>query len=291
MIVVFGSINIDLVIAAPRLPAPGETVLGESYRLVPGGKGANQALAAARDGSRVRLAGAVGKDGFADAALALLRAAGVELTLARSDDRPTGCAAITVAADGANMITVAPGANLLARAAMVPDMLLGPGTTLLLQLEVPVDEVMGLAERAKRRGSRVILNPAPAQPLARERLSSIDVLVANESEAAALGAPPAALARAVGCTVVVTRGASGATAYPAQGGEIAVPALPVTAVDTVGAGDTFAGVLGAALDGGLALPAALRRASAAAGLACTLPGAQPSMPSRMAIDAAVARLG
>jgi ribokinase len=291
MIVVFGSINIDLVIAAPHLPAPGETVIGENYRLAPGGKGANQALAAARDGGRVLLAGAVGEDGFAEAALALLRAAGVELALAQSGERPTGCAAITVAADGANMITVAPGANLLARAAMVPDARLGTGTILVLQLEVPPDEVMLLAGRAKRRGSRVILNLAPAQPLARETLRLIDVLVANETEAAALGEAPAALARAIGCTVVVTRGERGAAAHLAEGGEIAVPALPVTAVDTVGAGDTFVGVLAAALDAGLALPAALRRASAAAGLACTTPGAQPSMPSRAAIDAAVARLG
>lgn len=148
-----------------------------------------------------------------------------------------------------------------------------------------------LAERAKRRDSRVILNLAPAQHLARETLRRIDVLVANESESAALDEAPAGLARACGLTVVVTQGERGAVAYLPDGGTIAVPALPVTAVDTTGAGDTFVGVLAAALDAGLPLPAALRRASAAAGLACTMPGAQPSMPSRAAIDAAVGRLG
>lgn len=287
MIVVFGAINIDLVISAPHLPAPGETVIGESYRLAPGGKGANQALAAARDGARVLLAGAIGKDGFAEPALALLRAAGVELALAASDERPTGCAAITVAAGGENMITVAAGANLLARAEMVADARLGPGTTVLLQLEVPAAEVALLAGRAKRRGSRIVLNLAPALALAPETLGTVDVLVANEREAVALGRTPTELAAAFRLVFVVTEGARGAVAYLPEGGEIAVPALAVAAVDTTGAGDTFVGVLAAALDAGLALPQALRRASVAAGLACRAPGAQPSMPSRAEIDAAL----
>jgi ribokinase len=288
MIVVFGSINIDLIIAAPSLPAPGETVIGESYRLAPGGKGANQALAAARDGARVTLVGAVGKDGFAEAALALLRAEGVALSLAESAERPTGCAAITVAKGGENMITVAAGANRLARADGVPDAALGPDTIVLAQMEVPPAEVARLVERAKRRGCRVMLNLAPAMPLAAETLRRIDVLVVNETEAACLDQAPADLAVACELVVVITCGARGARAYLPDGSEIAVPALAVAAVDTTGAGDTFVGVLAAALDAGLRLDPALRRASIAAGLSCLVPGAQPSMPARSAIDAAMA---
>jgi ribokinase len=288
VIVVFGSINIDLVIAAPTLPAPGETVIGESYRLAPGGKGANQALAAARDGAHVLLVGAVGKDGFADGALALLRAGGVELSLFESADRPTGCAAVTVAAGGENMITVAAGANRLARADRVPEAALGPDTIMLAQMEVPPAEVARLIERAKQRGCRVMLNLAPAVPLSAETLRQIDVLVANETEAASLDRAPADLAVACRLVLVVTRGERGASAYLPDGSEIAVPALAVAAIDTTGAGDTFVGVLAAALDAHLPLAEALRRASIAAGLSCRSPGAQPSMPTRAAIDAALA---
>jgi ribokinase len=288
VIVVFGSINIDLVIAAPTLPAPGETVIGESYRLAPGGKGANQALAAARDGAHVLLVGAVGKDGFADGALALLRAGGVELSLFESADRPTGCAAVTVAAGGENMITVAAGANRLARADRVPEAALGPDTIMLAQMEVPPAEVARMIERAKQRGCRVMLNLAPAVPLSAETLRQIDVLVANETEAASLDRAPADLAVACRLVLVVTRGERGASAYLPDGSEIAVPALAVAAIDTTGAGDTFVGVLAAALDAHLPLAEALRRASIAAGLSCRSPGAQPSMPTRAAIDAALA---
>ena len=291
MILVFGSINIDLLIAAPRLPAAGETVLGESYRQAPGGKGANQALAAARAGAQVTLVGAVGADAFAAAALTLLREAGVELALETSAERPTGCAAITVAQSGENMITVAAGANLLARAAMVAEERLGPETTVLLQMEVPPAEVALLAGRAKRHGSRVILNLVPAQPLAEETLRQLDMLVVNESEARALPLPPATLAAQHRLTVVETRGEKGAVAWLAEGSEIAVPALRVPVVDTTGAGDAFVGILAASLDAGLDLTEALRRASAGAALACGAVGAQPSMPHRDAIDAAAKRLG
>ncbi|HZB93235.1 MAG TPA: ribokinase [Stellaceae bacterium] len=286
VIVVFGSINIDLIIAAPRLPEPGETVIGERYRLAPGGKGANQALAAKRAGARVTLVGAVGRDAFAEAALALLRADGVELALHESAERPTGCAAITVAENGENLITVAAGANRLARAEMVSDGLLSPDTTLLLQMEVPPQEVALLAERAKQRGCRVVLNLAPAEPPAEALLRQLDLLVVNEAEARSLERAPAALAAAFGLVLVVTRGARGAVAFLPQGGEIAVPALPIEPVDTTGAGDCFTGVLAAGLAEGCALPEALQRASIAAGLACRIPGAQPSLPTRSAIDAA-----
>jgi len=290
VIVVFGSINADLVIAAPRLPMPGETVIGDSYRLMPGGKGANQALAAARDGATVSLVGAVGRDPFAEIALALLRAAGIDLSLLRVVDLPTGCAAITVSAAGENLITVAAGANRRAAAEMVPERMLGPDTILLMQMEVPGSEVASLAARAKRSGSRVILNLAPAAPLDETTGRCIDILIANEGEAALLGPEPGASAAALGNVIVVTRGSRGASAYLPDGGSIDIPALPVEVVDTTGAGDTFVGVLAASLDNGGDLAGSLRRASAAAGVACRMPGAQPSMPSREAIDDAVRRL-
>jgi ribokinase len=290
VIVVFGSINIDLVIATPTLPAPGETVLGGDYALLPGGKGANQALAARRAGASVTLAGAVGADVFAEPALALLRQAGVDLSLVRSVERPTGCASVVVARSGENLIAVASGANLLATADLVPDALLGPGTTLLLQLELTLAEVAGILARAHRQGARSILNLAPALPLEDEALRLVDVVVMNASEASTLGRAPETLAAELGITVVVTRGGEGAAAYLADGQRIAVPALPVEPVDTTGAGDAFTGVLAASLDAGKALGTSLRRASAAAGLACLGRGAQPSFPVAAAIESALARL-
>ncbi len=294
MIVVFGSINIDLVFRLPTLPAAGETVLGDSYAVVAGGKGANQALAAARDGARVALVGAVGDDGFTAPALAELTAAGVDLTRVARAAAPTGCAAIAVDARGANLILVASGANLQARAAMVPDEWLDRGTTLVVQREVPMAELAALLPRARARGCRVVLNTAPAGPIPAAALEAVDVLVANEGEAAALaaergigGADAAALAQALGCAVVITRGGDGVEA--AAGGTVLCGgALAITPVDTTGAGDCFVGVLAAALDRGATLGPALHRASVAAGLACTRLGAQPAMPTRAETDA---RLG
>ena len=165
MIVVFGSVNLDLIFRLPRIPAPGETILGPATDQEPGGKGANQALAAARDGARVVMAGAVGQDALADAALALLLQEGVDLTRLARVPASTGCAAIGVDPAGRNAIMVGSGANLHARADQVEDALLGPGTTLLLQMEVPVEENVALIARARARGVRIVLNLAPAAPL------------------------------------------------------------------------------------------------------------------------------
>jgi ribokinase len=165
MILVFGSINIDLVFALPSLPRPGETVLGNGYRSVPGGKGANQAVAASRDGAKVSMVGRVGRDGFGEMMRASLREAGVDVSGVLDSDGPTGCAAVCVDGEGRNLIAVAGGANLLARAANIPEALLTPETTLLLQLEVPVPEVQAAARRAKAKGARVILNLGPALKL------------------------------------------------------------------------------------------------------------------------------
>lgn len=292
MIVVFGSVNLDLIFAFPTLPAPGQTVLAPDMRIEPGGKGANQALAAARDGARVVMAGAVGRDALAADALALLRAEGVDLARVAVTDRTTGCAAIFVDSVGRNAIGVGSGANFAARADRVEDALLSPGTTLVLQMEVAAPETEALIRRARARGARVVLNLAPAAPLAPDALAMLDVLVVNEGEAAWLAsrvgcAPDAAgLREALGIIVVRTLGERGAEAAD-EGGRTRAPALAVQAVDTTGAGDCFTGVLAAGLDRGLALPAALARASAAAGLSCTRRGSQSTMPRRAEIDAAL----
>ena len=289
MILVFGSINVDLIVPVPHLPVPGETVLGSDYTIAPGGKGANQALAARRAGSDVTMIGAVGQDVFAEAALSLLRQDGVELSHLAVSDRPTGCATITVDPAGENMIAVAPGANRSAAAAQVPDSLLGPKTVIVLQREVPIAENAMLIRRARRRGACIVLSLAPAGPIAPARLEDIDFLIANEVEAPTLGGNLATIARQLRQGLVVTRGAAGATALTAAG-EIIVPAYKIDPLDTTGAGDTFAGVCAAGIDQGLALALALRHASAAAALACLAVGAQPVMPSRAAIDAAVVKL-
>ncbi len=290
MILVFGSINVDLVVPVGRLPRPGETVLGGDYAVLPGGKGANQALAARRAGAAVALAGAVGADRFAAIALDPLRAAGIDTSLVRVAERPTGLAAIMVGESGENLIAVASGANSRAAAAAVPAEHLRPATLLVAQLEVPPAETAAMIRRTRAAGGRVLLNLAPALPLDPALLPEIDLLVANAGEAAAQAPEPAALARRLRQGLVVTQGAAGATAYLADGSRLAVPALPVAAVDTTGAGDAFVGVLAAALDQGVRLETALRRAAAAAGLACLARGAQAALPDRAAIDRAVARL-
>ncbi|HVH76556.1 MAG TPA: PfkB family carbohydrate kinase [Stellaceae bacterium] len=289
-ILVFGSINIDIVVPVPLLPAPGETVLGGERALLPGGKGANQALAARRAGAAVAFAGSVGADGFAALALDPLRRAGVDTSLVRECAAPTGCAAIMVSPSGENAIAVAPGANALARAADVPDSSLGGDTLLLAQMEVPVGETAALLRRLRARGGRAVLSYAPALPIDPALLRDVDFLLANRSEAARLGDTPQAIARTLREGLVVTLGPEGAVAYMRDGGQTAVAALPIEPIDTTGCGDTFAGVFAAALDARLPPTLALRRASAAAGLAALARGAQSAMPEAAAIDAALTRL-
>ena len=290
MIVIFGSINVDLIVPVPRLPRPGETVLGSDYALLPGGKGANQALAARRAGAEVVLAGAVGADSFAATALDLLRRDGVDTQLVRVVEQPTGCAAIMISSEGENTIAVASGANMSVRSEQVPDELLGAGATLVVQMEVPLGETEILLRRGRVRGGYSVLNLAPALPIGLSLLGEIDLLVANEGEVAATGSDPERLARRLRQGLVVTRGAAGAITFLSDGTRIEVPALPIEPVDTTGAGDTFVGVLAAALDRGSTLETALRRASAAAGLACLARGAQTAMPDGSTIDEAVGRL-
>jgi ribokinase len=290
MILVFGSINVDLIVPVPHLPHPGETVLGGDYSILPGGKGANQALAARRAGAEVMLAGAVGTDAFADIALDPLRREGVDTRLVRTVEQPTGCAAIMVSAEGENAIAVAPGANASVRADQVPDELLGPEAMLVAQMEVLLAENETLIGRVEARGGCSLLNLAPALPIDPALLRNIDIVVANEGEAATVGSEPAQFAALARRAFVVTRGAAGAVAFLHDGERIEVPALPIEPLDTTGAGDTFVGVLAAALDLGSTLESALRRASAAAGLACLARGAQSAMPGAAAMTVAVEQL-
>jgi ribokinase len=283
MIVVFGSINLDLIFALDHLPEPGQTVLGPATRIEPGGKGANQAVAAARDGAAVAMAGCVGRDALADAALATLLAADVDLSRVVRGDLATGCAAICTDPAGRNQIAVGSGANTLARADQVEDALLAPGTTLLLQMEADPQQTAVLIRRARARGARIILNLAPARPLEPTALRAIDLLVVNETEADWLTvqhgatADAAGLHAALGVGVVRTLGERGAEwATRAGGGHVA--AHPVQAIDTTAAGDCFTGVLAAALDRGMEMESAMARASVAAALCCSRAGSQNSLP-------------
>ncbi len=295
MIVVFGSINADLVMAVETLPRAGETVLCPSYQVAPGGKGANQAAAAARAGAKVAMFGQVGADGFGDLVVQALADAGVDTGGVLRARAPTACAAIGVDKDGENQIIVASGANLQARADQVPDALLGPETTLVLQLEVPIEEIAALTARARRAGTRIILNAAPAGPVPEAVLRSLDVLVVNGIEAEALcqgiggqgtGGPEAAamsLAETFGVMSVVTLGGEGARAFGPEGAW-SVDALRITPVDTTGAGDAFVGVLAASLDSARRFEQSLHRASVGAGLACLAEGAQAALADGAAID-------
>ena len=290
MVIVFGSINLDLIFPVPHIPARGETVLGPSVRIEPGGKGANQAVAAARDGAAVAMAGAVGRDNFAGVALALLHAEKVDLSRVVETETGTGCASIVVDPSGANAIAVGSGANLAARQSQVEDALLIPDAILLLQMEVPAEETAALIHRAHARGVRVILNLAPAAALPEEALRKLDLLTVNETEGAWLAAhlncenTAAALYRRLGVAIVRTLGGDGLDVASAAGAET-IPAYKITPVDTTGAGDCFVGVAAAALDRGASLNAALIRATAAAALCCLRPGSQGSIPNAAETDA------
>lgn len=283
MIIVFGSINLDLVTRVARFPAPGETVGDASFATYPGGKGANQALAAARAGASVWMYGAVGRDAFAEPALSLLAAGAVDVGGVARVAAPTGCATILVDAHGENCIAVATGANALADSSAVPDSVLTPQTVVVLQHEVPAHANATLIVRARRLGARVVLNAAPVRPLSIKLLRQIDVLVVNEAEASA-AVPP--VADAPKLAVAITLGARGAI-LRLDGAIFSAPAPKVAVVDTTGAGDAFVGALATALDDGATPVEALRFGVAAGALACTMAGAQPALPRREAIIAAL----
>jgi ribokinase len=290
VVLVAGSANLDFVVRAPRVPAPGETMLGRGLQTFPGGKGANQAVACARaGGAATRMLLALGDDAFSAPVEQSLRDAGVELVLRRATGTATGTAFICVADDGENAIVVAPGANAVLRAEDLPP-LDGVGW-LLLQLESPLVAVAAWAAAARQQGVAVALNAAPAQALPAALLASIDLLIVNEGELAAItgihGDVAAALVALDVPCVVVTLGARGCCAR-AGGGIVRQPGFAVDVVDTTAAGDTFCGALVAALAAGESLEPALRRACAAAALACTRLGAQESIPARVGVDGLLA---
>lgn len=301
MIVVFGSINVDLVVPVQNLPRAGETVLGPGYSVVPGGKGANQALAARRAGAQVRMAGAVGGDGFAGDALVSLKEAAVDVAPVRRSSLPTGAAFIAVDASGGNLIIVASGANREARQADVPEEWLARDTVIVLQMEVPLAENWALVERARRAGARTLLNCAPAGTVPADVLAALDWLVVNESEAVLVArsqgievADPAAaaqlIAKARHVTVIVTLGERGARAFLSDGQAWSIGTLPVKPVDTTAAGDAFVGAFAVAMERGQDLPAALRYGCVAGALACMVAGAQTSLPVQSAIEASLGDL-
>jgi ribokinase len=300
MIVVFGSINIDLVTPVERLPGPGETVLGPGYALHPGGKGANQALAARRAGADVVLIGATGRDRFADAALALLTAEGVDLDHVAQVDEPTGAAFIATDREGANQIIVAAGANAALRPDALRQLELAAEDILLLQREVPEDACLEAARAMKQAGGRVILNLAPAEAPSPALLDQLDLLIVNEHEAMVLAQAlgwreqdPDAIARRLDhekrIATVATLGGAGVVAW-IDGIRHRLPAPDVVVVDTVAAGDSFTGAFAAALAAGKDMAAALRDGLAAGSLACTRRGAQPSIPDAPEIAALAAGL-
>ncbi|MDB5562272.1 MAG: hypothetical protein JWN11_1690 [Hyphomicrobiales bacterium] len=295
MITVFGSTGLDLIGTVPRLPKPGETVLGGTFAMSPGAKGANQALAAKRAGSEVRHVCAVGDDDFANRALVMLREGGVDLSAMKVTPGPTGVASIFVDAAGENAIAVLPGANGTLTAADAEGALagLGKGAILMLQQEIPQAATERALDLARAQGVISILNTAPFLDSTPALAGKAAILVANETEFALLcngqTDPLEGLmrdwAKAHGQTVIVTLGAAGARAATATGEWIDVPAHAVVPVDTVGAGDTFCGYLAAGLDKSLSLKEAMRRAAIAASLACLKPGAQPAVPMVADVDA------
>ena len=287
MITVFGSTNLDQIGTVSRLPKPGETVAGGTFSMAAGGKGANQALAARRAGAVVRHVSGVGKDGFADLALALLRADGVDLSAMKVVDGATGIAMIFVDGNGENVIAVLPGANGQMTAADAEAALAGvSGGVLLVQQEIPQAATERALDLARAQGITAILNTAPFLDSTAALAPKAAILIANETEFALLtgrgideldGAMKDWAAKHHQ-TVIVTLGGDGARAVTADGRRISAPALPIKPVDTVGAGDTFCGYLAAGLDAGLDLEAAMKRAAVAASLACLKPGAQPAIP-------------
>ena len=285
-VLVAGSANLDFVVRATHVPAPGETVLGRDFATFPGGKGANQAVACARaGGARTRMLLALGDDPYAAVLDRALAEAGVERHVVRAPEVASGTAFICLSDDAENAITVAPGANAALRPHHLPS--LRDVGHLLLQLETPLDTVASFAHVARAAGVRVMLNAAPATALPAGLLDDVDVLVVNEGELAALAGPGTLaerLARLPVPCVVVTLGARGCIAR--RGGELFLqPAFPVDAVDTTAAGDTFCGALAACLAQHAPLANALRFASAASALACTRLGAQTSVPARAEVEA------
>ncbi|WP_280306619.1 ribokinase [Nocardia neocaledoniensis] len=282
-VVVLGSVNMDLVTTTARRPEPGETVLGTGFATVPGGKGANQAIAAARSGARVRFLGAVGDDAFGATLRSTLTAAGVDTTLMRTVDGPSGVATIVVDGTGENTIIVVAGAN-----GRVTDLTgdeldaIATADILLCQLEIPLDTVAAAARHARSSGTVVALNPSPVQPLPAQLWADVDLAIVNSLEAERCSTELHDVPH-----VVRTRGGAGAVYRAPDGTELTVPGHRVEVVDTTGAGDAFTGALVATWAAGP--PTAVTWANTAGGLATTRLGASSSIPDRATIGSALTR--
>ncbi|MFD4444615.1 ribokinase [Nocardia sp. NPDC058519] len=280
-VVVLGSVNMDLVTTVSRRPAPGETVLGSEFATVPGGKGANQAIAAARSGARVRFLGAIGDDAFGAELTATLSDAGVDTTLLRRVDGASGVASIVVDGTGENSIIVVAGANGRVSDLTADELAaIAAADILLCQLEIPIDTVLAAALHARASGTVVALNPSPVQSLPTELWTAVDLAIVNSLESEQYSAELARVAH-----VVRTLGGDGAVYRGADGTELSVAGLAVDVVDTTGAGDAFTGALAATWKQGA--PTALNWANTAGALATTRLGASSSIPCSAQIAAAI----
>ncbi|MBN8522162.1 MAG: ribokinase [Alphaproteobacteria bacterium] len=294
MIIVFGSLNMDMHMGVNRFPQVGETILSFDYDMSPGGKGGNQALAAARWGVRTAMVGKIGDDGYGVRILNSLRRNEVMTSgIAKSDTLPTGLAMVVTDQGGQNQMIVASGANSELSAEQVPDEILKPGNYVLFQMEVPLIQNIEVMVRAHKRGAKTVLNLAPAIKIPKEALPYIDYLILNELEAGQIagsmgyniGRDDVAFAQTMArdgqLTCIVTLGARGAVAMLPEGRGWRIDAMPLTrVVDTAGAGDCFCGTLTALLHEGFTLPEAMKWASVAGGLCCTKKGTQEAYPYR-----------
>lgn len=290
MIIVFGSNVLDLFFDLADLPERDTAIHLESHTEAPGGKGANQAVAAARAGSDVRFFGALGEGGHGRQMYKNLAKNNIDVSGIEFLDIPSGLATIFVDdTDGTHKVVVSHGANLKAKQSTIPDKVLTKGTTLLVQGELPMTETEALIERAHKNGCRTVINLAPASPLSKDALHNLDIIILNEHEADALGeqlsintsdkeAFATALQNSFNLTVIITLGPDGTVCAAPDGALYRANALPITAIDTIGAGDSFCGYLAASLDQGQSLQDALRAASVAGSLACTKIGAQIAVP-------------
>lgn len=306
MILVFGSLNMDMSIALPHLPEAGETILSDGYQLYPGGKGANQALAAARAGAKVALVGKIGLDNYGKTITDSLKRDGVMVSgVGKSDTAPTGTAVIMRSPQGENQIIVLSGANAEVTHDQIPDEILIPQNTLLMQMELPLEQTITLLERAHSQGVKTILNLAPAIMIPKKAIGHIDVLIVNSIEARQMAAKlnlphennALRLARALAVegnmTCLITLGRNGSIAINPDGTGWGVGILPLDqkdVVDTTGAGDAYCGTLTACLHAGMDMGESMRRASVAGSLACLKAGAQDSLPYMDDIEARLAEL-